>query len=97
MPEGDTTKPMVVPGTLMLCPFLMGSNGLGSKLVKQVTNDAIIHTIWSIWIDRNNRYFTDKQCSMSTLFNGILAEVHLSFELAIVKRSSAIYARFQNF
>jgi len=51
-------------------------------------NAAIIHIIWSIWLERNARYFNSQQTSMSTLFHGILAEVQLSFKLSLVKGSS---------
>jgi hypothetical protein len=57
--------------------------------VQQVMNDAvIIHTLWSIWLERNSICFTSKHTSMSTLFHGIIAEVRLSFKLYIVKDSS---------
>jgi len=68
--------------------LVLGSNRNGSKLGKKVMNAAIIHIIWSIWLERNARYFNSQQTSMSTLFHGILAEVQLSFKLSLVKGSS---------
>jgi hypothetical protein len=35
-------------------------------------NSAIVHIIWSIWIERNNRCFSNKHCSISFLFHTIL-------------------------
>ena len=67
----------------------MSSHPIASKLVKHIINSAIVHTIWSIWIERNNRCFSNKQSNMSTIFNSILAEVKLSFKLVIGKGASA--------
>lgn len=44
-----------------------------------VLKSAIIHTIWAIWIERNQRYFQDQHKPMSSLFNCILAEVKMSY------------------
>ena len=68
--------------------LLLGGAGTGSKMVQQVLNSAVLHTIWCIWIERNHRYFSNVQMSMTSLFNVILAEVHLSFTLAISKGAS---------
>jgi len=70
------------------CSLLMGINGRGSKLVQQVLTSAIIHTIWAIWIERNQRYFHDKARTVNSLFNGILAEVKLSHSLVLAKGNS---------
>jgi len=69
--------------TLLLCRV-----GSGSKMVQQVMNSAILHTIWSIWLERNQRYFNRVNRPMESIFNSILAEVHLSFKFAIVKGAS---------
>lgn len=58
--------------------------------MQQVMNTDIIHTIWSIWLERNARYFNNQYKSMATLFHSIIAEVQLSFDMDIVKGSSAM-------
>jgi hypothetical protein len=69
-------------------PLLLGSVGRGSKLIQQVLNSAIIHTIWAIWIERNHRRFQNKAQSMNSLFNTVLAEVKLSYNLDLAKGNS---------
>jgi len=71
--------------------LLLGSMGRGSKMVQQLLNSAIIHTIWAIWIERNQRCFHDKQQPMSTLINTILAEVKLSYSLCLTKGNSNMH------
>jgi len=73
--------------------FLIGQRGDSSRMVQQVMNSAIVHIVWSIWLERNNRYFDGVQKPMSTLFNTILVEVRLSFMLDIVKGAASM----QNF
>ena len=68
--------------------LLMNYAGRGSKLVQHVINSAIIHTIWVIWIERNQRCFHDKHKSLTTLFNCVLAEVKLSYNLILAKGNS---------
>jgi len=70
--------------------LLLSRVGVGSKMVQQVLNSVVLHTIWSIWIERNQRYFNGVHKSMASLFNVILADVKISFNLAIVKGSSAM-------
>jgi len=70
--------------------LLLGRMGTGSALVQHVMNSAIIHTIWAIWIERNQRYFHNTKLAMSTLFNSILAEVHLGYKLSKVAGNSAM-------
>ena len=70
--------------------LLLGRIGMGSKLVQQILNSAIIHLIWAIWIERNQRYFHNQSQSMSSLFNTMLAEVQLSFRLNLVHGASAM-------
>jgi ribonuclease HI len=71
--------------------LLLGRTGVESKFVQQILNTAIIHTIWIIWIERNLRNFHNKQQSMSTLFNHVLAEVKLSFNLCMVNCNSSMH------
>nr|ABD28730.1 Ribonuclease H [Medicago truncatula] len=62
-----------------------------SRMVQHVMNSAIVHIMWSIWLECNNKYFDGVQKPMSTLFNTILAEVlRLSFMLDIVKGASSM-------
>jgi hypothetical protein len=70
---------------LLLCRV-----GVGSKMVQHILTSVIIHTIWAIWIERNQRYFHNKQQAMSSLFNHILAEVKLSYNYCLVKGESAM-------
>jgi len=70
--------------------LILGSLGIGSKLVQNILNSVIIHTIWAIWIERNQRRFHNKQQAMSTTFNIILAEVKTSYSLSLIKGDSAI-------
>ena len=62
-----------------------------SKFVQQILNTAIIHTIWIIWIERNQRNFHNKNQSMSTLFNHVLAEFKLNFNLCMVNCDSSMH------
>lgn len=70
--------------------LLLDRVGVGSKMVQQVLNSVVLHTIWSIWLEGNEWYFNGVNRSMASFFNVILAEVKLSFNLAIVKGSSAM-------
>ena len=70
--------------------LLLGRAGVESKFVQQILNAAIIHTIWAIWLERNQRCFHDKKQSMATIFNHILAEVKLSHNLCMVKCNSVM-------
>lgn len=70
--------------------LLMGRVGTGSKLVQQILNSAIVHTLWVIWIERNQRYFCSKKQAMSTLFNNILAEVRVSYSLSLATGNSSM-------
>lgn len=57
---------------------------MGSKVVQQVINSTIIHIIWVIWMERNQRYFHNKKTALTTMFNRMLAEVKLSYNLSLV-------------
>ncbi|XP_024628618.2 uncharacterized protein [Medicago truncatula] len=70
--------------------LILGSLGRGSQLVQHLLNSAIIHNIWLIWTERNQRCFNDKHSSMTTLFNNMLAEVKLSYHLVLVKGNSCM-------
>jgi len=70
--------------------LLLGRGGMGSKMVQQVLNSAIIHLIWAIWIERNQRCFHNKSQHMSSLFNTMLAEVQLSYRLSLANGASAM-------
>lgn len=70
--------------------LLLGRRGIGSSMVQQVLNSVIIHTIWSIWIERNQRYFQNTKLAMSIIFNYILAEVHLGYNLSMVHGKSTM-------
>lgn len=70
--------------------LLMCNQASNSKLAKHVMNSAIVHIIWGIWLERNHRRFSNKQCHMSSIFNNILVEVKLSFDLVLTKGSSAL-------
>jgi len=48
----------------------------------------MIHVIWVIWLERNHRYYHDRKQAMTTLFNVILTEVKLSYNLSLIKGSS---------
>jgi len=75
-----------IPLDLTSCNnLILNSMGRGSTLVQQILNSAIIHTIWAIWIERNQRCFHNKHQSMATLFNCILAEVKLGYKLILAK------------
>jgi hypothetical protein len=63
--------------------LVLSSVGVGGKLAHQIVNSSILHTIWCIWLERNNRYFNDKQSTISTMLNIIQSEVKLSFHLAL--------------
>jgi ribonuclease HI len=64
--------------------------GRGSTLVQQVMISAIIHAIGGIWMERNNRYYNDRKKSIEFLIHSITSEVHLSFNLVLVKGSTAM-------
>jgi hypothetical protein len=51
---------------------------------------AIIHVIWSIWLERNNRYYNDRKKSVEFLIHTITSEVQLSFNLVLVKGFAAM-------
>ena len=70
--------------------LILGRVGIGSKLVQQLLNSAIIHIIWAIWIERNHRNFHNKQQAITTLFNTMIAEVKLSFNLCLIKGDFAM-------
>ena len=70
--------------------LISGTVASGGKMVHQILTSAISHTIWTIWIERNQRYFHDKRQAMSSLFNSILAEVKLSHSLNLVKGNSTM-------
>jgi len=59
-------------------------------MVQQVMLSAIIHIIWSLWLERNNRYFNDQRAPTGNIINRVISKVHLSFRLALVKGSSAM-------
>ena len=71
--------------------LLLGRSGVESKFVQQILNTATIHTIWIIWLERNQRNFHNKTQSMFTLFNHVLAEVKLSFNLYMVNCNSSMH------
>jgi len=58
--------------------------------VNQLLTSAIVHTIWGIWIERNNIYFSNKLRSMCSIFNTLLAEAKLSFDLKLMHSFSAM-------
>jgi len=68
--------------------LLLGVTGRGSKMVQQILESAIIHIIWVVWIERNQRYFHDKSNTITTMFNCILAEVKLRHSLVLTKGNS---------
>jgi ribonuclease HI len=68
----------------------MGRLGVGSQMVQHVMISAIIHVIWIIWRERNNRYFSDKAHKISSLIHSIIAEVKLAFEFSMIRGSSAM-------
>jgi ribonuclease HI len=70
--------------------LILGVRGIKSKLVQQTMISAVLHIIWAIWIERNQRHFHDKAQAMSTLFNKVLAEVKLSYSLNLVNGNSAM-------
>lgn len=65
--------------------LLLGPVGRGSQLAQHGLNSAIIHTIWLIWTERNQRCFHDKKKTMPSLFNCMLSEVRLSYQLVLAK------------
>lgn len=76
----------------------MRSDGASSNMVQQVLNSATLHIIWAIWIERNQRCFSDVKRSMESVFNVVLSEVHLSFNLSIMKgRSDMVDYQVSNF
>jgi len=79
----------VLNGTNCL-QILTNRVGPNSKLVHQTMNSVVVHTLWAIWIERNQWYFHSKQQPMSTLFNIVLAEVNLSYKLSLVKGESSM-------
>lgn len=70
--------------------LLLSIMNININLVQQILSSAIIHTLWVIWIERNQRYYHNKYQAVSTLFNIILAEVKLSYSLSLVKGDSAM-------
>ena len=57
-------------------------------MVQHVINSAIVHIIWAIWIERNQRRFHNMHKPMTTLFNCILVDVKLSYNLVLAKGNS---------
>jgi len=55
----------------------------GCKFMHQVLISAITYSIWRIWIERNNRYFEDKEAHFSNLIYHIVAEVKMSSSLMV--------------
>lgn len=70
--------------------LIMGRVGIGNKFVQQLMVSAILHVLWIIWIEINNRYFQNSQACMGTLINGVISEFHLNFDLAMAKSSSSV-------
>lgn len=56
----------------------------------QIMHSAIIHTIWCIWLERNNMYFNGKCSYISHLINIIISEVKLSFTLVLTTGPAAM-------
>jgi len=78
-----------IPLDLTSCnSLIINFMGRGNTLVQQLLNSAIIHTIWTIWIERNQKCFHNKHQSMETLFNCILVEVKLGYKLILAKGNS---------
>ena len=70
--------------------IILGRVGVGSKMVQHVMNSAILHIIWCIWIERNQRCFHKKQQSITTLFNHVIVVVKLSYGLSLLKGASSM-------
>lgn len=70
--------------------LIMCGAGRGSTLVQHVMISAIIHAIWSIWLERNNKYYNDRKKSVEFLIHSITSEAQLSFNLVLVKGSAAM-------
>ena len=68
--------------------LILGVIGHGSTMVQHVINSAIVHIIWAIWIERNQRRFHNMHKPMTTLFNCILVDVKLSYNLVLAKGNS---------
>jgi len=47
--------------------LLMSCLGRGSTLAQQLMVSAVMHIIWRIWIERNQRLFHDKTDNMANL------------------------------
>lgn len=83
----NTNHPLNLTDCTLL---LIEATNRGSKLEKQLMTFSIVHIIWAIWIERNNRYFNDKSTSIPSLINGIISEVKLSYSLALTYNSSPL-------
>lgn len=59
-------------------------------MVQQIVHSAIVHSISTIWIERNQRCFHNKKKAMTTLFNSILTEVKLSYSMHLINGNSTM-------
>lgn len=70
--------------------LLLSGTAWGNKLVQNIMSSAILHGIWCIWLERNNRYFNNQQSHMGSLINCIIAEVKQSFDLVLFNTDDAM-------
>jgi len=80
-----TATPLDLTSCLSL---ILGIIGRGSSMAQLILNSAIIHIIWLIWMERNQRCFHNKIRPMTSLFNCLLAEVKISYQLVLAKGNS---------
>jgi len=70
--------------------LLVNIVGAGSKFVHQIMTFAFIHTIWCIWLERNNRCYNNKLTSVGSMINKIISWVRLSFKLVLSNGPAAM-------
>lgn len=63
----------------------------GSRFTHQVLISAVSHVIWQIWIERNRRYFSDKESQMYQLIGTVTAEVKCSAAMMFGARNTSSF------
>jgi hypothetical protein len=76
--------------------LITGCVGNWSKLVQQVLIAAVLQTVWKIWIERNDRYFNNKEHSMEHLIRSIFVEVGSSYNIIQTEKSVMFDAKLSH-
>lgn len=69
---------------------LTGCIGRWSRMLQEVMLSAVLHIVWCIWIERNNRYFHDKVNSIPSLIQHVIAEVRTSYSYSSGASNSSV-------